>query len=769
MRNAARLRNGAGGALLALSLALPASVAVTPAIAQSYAFNTVQIEGNRRVEDGTILSYAGIARGQSLSAAELNDAYQNLVQSGLFESVELTPRGATLRIDVVEYPTISVINFEGNARIGDEELSALVRSQTRRAYSPSTAEQDAATITDAYVQQGRLSAVVTPRIIRRADNRVDLVFEIFEGGNVEIERLSFVGNRAYSDRRLRRELETKQAGLLRLLVQRDTYVADRIEFDKQLLRDFYQHRGYVDFRTNSVSAEVARERDGVFLTFNVTEGQQFRFGAVLATSDLPEVDTELFQRAIRIRSGAVYSPLTVEEVIERMEGIALREGLDFVRVEPRVTRNDRDLTLDVEFILTRGPRVFVERIDIEGNTTTLDRVVRRQFRVVEGDPFNPREIRQSAERIRALGFFANADVNAREGSAPDQVVIDVDVTEQPTGSFSLGANYSTSDGFGVVASLSERNFLGRGQHLNFGISTSAGNRRFTLGFAEPAFLARDLRFGLNLSYGETDNDDALYDTARATISPSFTFPVSPNGRLQLRYTASYTDLFNVDDDASVVIQNEADESSRWSSALGYTYSYDSRRTGLDAETGVVLSFGQDLGGIGGDVSYIQTSASARGQMKVLAEEVTLRATLEGGALHYNDDDNSRVTDRYFMGPSIMRGFEPGGIGPRDADTDDALGGNFYAVARFELGFPLGLPEEYGLSAGLFYDIGSVWDVGETYEADVLYDDFTLRQVAGVSLFWATPIGPLRFNWSNAFDKQDRDEDQEFDLTISTSF
>ena len=767
---AQRSVRGARAGLMAGLLALAAMLLIaTDAAAQSYRFNSVAVEGNQRIEDATIVSFAGIARGQTVSAAELNDAYQRILDTGLFESVDLAPRGSRLVITVVEFPTINRINFEGNRRLRDEDLAAIVQSQSRRAYSPTVAERDAAAITDAYVQDGRLSARVTPSIIRRSENRVDLVFEIFEGDNVEIERLSFVGNAAFSDRRLRRVLETKQAGILRLLIRRDTYVADRIEFDKQVLRDFYLSRGYVDFRTTSVNAEVARERDGVFVTFNVIEGQQFRFGQVRATSLLDDVDGADFESAIRIRPGVVYSPTLVDNTISRMEVLALRKGLNFIRVEPRITRNDRDLTLDVDFEITRGPRVFVERIDIEGNTTTLDRVIRNQFRVVEGDPFNPRQIRESAERIRALGFFATSEVNAREGSAPDQVVVDVNVTEQPTGSLSFGANYSSASGFGVVARFSERNFLGRGQALSLSLSTAASNRQLSLSFAEPAFLGRDLRLGLGLSYFETDNDNALYDTTRGAFQPSFTFPISDNGRLSLRYTASYSDLYDVDTDASAVVKAEAAEGRRWDSSIGYTYSYDTRRSGLNPNSGILLEFGQDFGGAGGDTSFMKTSASIIGQTTVLSEDVTLRATIEGGALSYFDGQNSRVTDRYFMGPRVMRGFEPGGIGPRDAATDDALGGNLFAVARFEAEFPLGLPEEYGLTGGIFYDVGSLWDVGKTYGANVLYDDFTLRQVAGVSLFWETPIGPLRFNWTDALQKEKRDNEQTFDLTISTEF
>ncbi|WP_292293336.1 outer membrane protein assembly factor BamA [Marivita sp.] len=738
--------------------------------AQDFQFNAISVEGNQRIEAGTIASYLGVERGETVSAAELNDGYQRVLASGLFESVEIEPRGNTLLVRVVEYPTVNRITFEGNARIDDDALSAIVQSESRRVFSPSTAEADAARITEAYSQQGRIAARVQPKVIRRSDNRIDLVFEVFEGGVSEVERIGFAGNRVFSDRRLRRVLETKQAGLFRALVQSDTFIEDRIDFDRQVLRDFYQSRGYVDFRTTGVNAELSNERDAYFITFNVEEGQQFSFGDVTATSDMAEVDPEIFQNAIRLRSGSTYSPTAVETEIARLERLAIREGLNFVRVEPRVTRNDRDLTLDVEFLLTRGERVFVERIDIEGNTTTLDRVVRRQFRLVEGDPFNPREIRESAERVRALGYFGDAQVEAREGSTPQQVVIDVDVEEQPTGSLSFGGSYSTSSGFGAAITFRERNFLGRGQQLALGVTTGVDSSNYNFSFTEPAFLGRDLAFNFSVSYLETDNASAEYDTAIGNFSTGFTFPVSENGRLNLRYGARYSEITNLAPEVGSIITAEADQGEVWDSFLGYRYSFDTRRTGLDPNAGVLLEFGQDFGGIGGDRTYVETNLRAIAQTRVYNDEVTLRATLQAGSLDFSEG-SSRVTDRFALGSSLMRGFEGGGIGPREVapgGVNDPLGGNYFAVARFEAEFPLPLPEEYGVSGGVFYDIGSLWGLEES-NPDVLYEDFTARQVVGVSLFWNTPIGPLRFNFSEAVSKEKFDEEQNFDLTISTQF
>ncbi len=755
-----------------------------PALAQNYSFSDVRIEGNDRVDATTILGFARINRGQAISAGELNEAYQRLADSGLFETVEIVPQGGTLVIRVQEFPTINIINFEGNARIKDDKLAGLVKSQSRRAYNPAQAEADAAAITEAYRVQGRIAATVTPKIIRRSDNRVDLVFDIAEGKVVEIERLSFVGNRAYSDRRLRQVLETKQAGLLRSIIASDTFIAERVELDKQLLRDFYLSRGFIDFEVLDATAEVTRERDAFFMTFTVQEGQSYSFGQITASSEVEGIDAADFQQALRIRRGVTYSPSVVENNIARLESLALQKGLNFVRIEPRITRNERNQTLDVNFALVRGERIFVERIDIEGNTTTLDQVVRRQFRTVEGDPFNPREVRQSAERIRALGYFANADVNTRPGSSPDQVVVDVNVEEQPTGSLSFGVSYGVSSGVGFSIGFSEQNFLGRGQILGVDVSTGTDNVNTQLNFVEPSFLGRDLRFRFNAYYRETDNQYSRYDTRKIGISPSIEFPVSDSGRLELRYTLSEDKISNVDggpndtddddDVSSIILINEEARGALIASSVGYTYSWDSNRGGLNPTGRNLLRFSQDFAGVGGDVEYVSTTALAMAERKVWNEEVTVRAIIEGGALSMIGDDPSRVTDRFF-GNGKIRGFEPNGIGPRDLNVsnEDALGGNYFAVARLEADFPLGLPEEYGFSGGVFADAGSVWSLddvgGGSTGDDTVDDDFHIRSSVGVSLFWTTPIGPLRFNFAKAIEKQDYDKEQFFDLTISTRF
>ncbi len=745
-----------------------AVAAPDPAQAQTYRFNSVSIEGNQRIEAATILTYAGIERGETVSAGDLNDAYQRILGTGLFEQVEIEPRGGTLAISVIEFPTISRIAFEGNNKIEDEELFGFIESQPRQVFSPTRIERDVAILTEAYQQNGRVSARVTPKVIRRSDNRVDVVFEIFEGRAIETQRIGFVGNRAYSDRRLRRVVESKQVGLLRALIAADTFVEDRLEFDKQVLQDFYQSRGYVDFRVTGTNAELARERDGYFVTFNVQEGQQFEFGEITTVSDIPEVDADDYQAVLKIRPGITYSPTLVENSIARMERLGIKQGVDFMRVEPRITRNDRDLTLDVEFQLVRGPRVFVERIDIEGNTTTLDRVIRRQFDVVEGDPFNPRQIREAAERIRALRFFETAEVNAREGSRPDQVVVDVDVEETTTGTLSFGGSYSSDTGFGLSIGFSERNFLGRGQAVTAQVSASADTATYNFAFAEPAFLGRDVEFSLQTSFQETDGNNSFYDTQQGLFRPALTFPVAENSRLSLFYSAGYSKM---DDYPSVaqggrsqILRTDSEQGGLFNSGIGYRFTYDTRRSGLDPNRGVLIDFGMEYAGLGGDLEFLKSSARLVAQTRVLSEEVTLRASLEGGSIDFLDNRNTRAIDRYTG--QIMRGFESNALGP--IQNGEHLGGNFYAVAKFDAEFPIGLPEEYGITGGAFYDIGSIWGLDST-AGGVQSEGFEARHVVGLSIFWTSPFGPLRLNFSEALEKEPTDIERQFDISIQTDF
>ena len=745
------------------------------AVPAGFTFGTVKVEGNANVDAATIVAYLALAKGKEVTEAELNDAYQRIAASGLFQSVELVPQGNTLLIRVTENPMIGAVDLQGNARLDDKLLSGFIKTRARQIYSPATAEADAAAIADAYRSAGRMAASVTPRIIRRANNQIDVVFEITEGNVAEIARLSFVGNKAFSDYRLRQVLSSKQAGILHNLIQRDTYNADRLEMDKKLLADFYLSRGFLDFQILDAGATYARDRDATFLTFTIDEGQSFRIGKVTTVSEVEGVDAADFDKLRRLRPGVTYSPNVVQNNVDALESLALKKGLNFVMVEPRLTRNDRDGTVDVTFAIVKGQRAFVERIDIEGNTTTLDSVIRRQFATVEGDPMNPREIAQAAERIRALGFFSDVSVTAEPGSTPDQDVVKVAVTEQPTGALTFGATYGLSSGFGINIGFDERNFLGRGQGLTVNIQTASSDMDSRIEFTEPAFLGRDLSFSFAAGYSTSSHNNAFFDTKVMSLAPSISFPISDFGRLRLGYRLANEAVENVDrhtdttKGSSQILIDE--EGAALSSSLGYNFTWDNRLSGLHPKGGTMLQFGQDFSGLGGDVKYVKTSVKALAETKILNDDVTLRATVEGGAVSTFGGYTSRATDRYFRA-GAMRGFDINGMGPRDlgAENQDALGGNFYSALHLESEFPLGLPEEYGINGGLFLDVGSVWGLDNTAgTAGAVDDSMKLRSVVGFALFVKSPIGPLRFDFTHALKKETYDKEQTFNFVISAKF
>ena len=737
--------------------------------AQTFTISEIEIVGNQRIETETIESYISLSKGQNFEADEINSAYQRVLKSGLFESVTFDENDGVLKVTVVEYPTINRIYFEGNVRIEDTVLEKVLKSKEKYVLDAQTVEQDRKNIAETYAVMGRLAARINPKVIKKSENRVDLIFEIFEGGVIEIQKIGIVGNKAFSDRRLRRVLSTKQAGPFRAFVRSDTFVEERIEFDKKVLKEFYVSRGFVDFRVNSVNAELTEERDGYFVVFNITEGQRFSVGNVAVETSLKELDTAQYYKILKLKAGAVYSAKVTELDVEKIERLALKNGLDFIRVRPKITKDDSSLALNVTYSIERGPRVILERINIAGNTATLDKVIRRQFRAAEGDPFSARRIRQATDRIRSLGFFETVDVSAREGKRKDSVIVDVLVKEKPTGSVSLGGSYSTSSGFGLLLEYAERNFLGRGQDFRLKYNSGVGSRTYSLGFIEPEFLSPGLSLGLSSKFTETEKENSNYDTTILDVSPQVSFPISDFSKLSVSIGYNETELRNAVNVGSI-IQNEVDlgQDERAYSRIAYTY--NTLRDGLDPNFGVLLKLSQEVSGFTGDGESSKTSALARLQRKILNEEVLVKGTLEGGVLNYG---NSRVTDRFFLGSALMRGFEPGGIGPREIVNEgelinDALGGNTFAVLRLEAEFSLGLPEEYGIDGGIFFDVGNLWSLDNISE-DVIYDDGSWRSVFGASLFWKTPIGPLRFNFSRPLQKETFDREQNFDLTIRTQF
>jgi outer membrane protein insertion porin family len=770
-----RLRLWRIAAALTLVFASIFALAPTGAQAQTYRFATVVIEGNRQIDPEAIAGFARVPSTRAISAAELNAAYQRVIATGFFRTVEFVPQGNRLVIRVAEYPLLGAVAIEGNRRVRDEQLREVIRSRPGAVYSPNLAEADANAMAEVYAGGGRLAARVTPRIIERPSGRVDLVFEVVEGRVVEIQRLSFVGNRSFSDRRLRNAIESAQAGRLSTLFRVDNFNEARIARDRQVLQDFYLSRGFVDAQVTAATTELTRERDGAFVTYTIREGQQYRFGSVTVVSELPGIDAGPYLAALSNRTGALFTPQALESLIQQAEAVGTRAGERFLRAEPRLTRNERDGTIDVVLALIRGPRVFVERIDIQGNTTTEDQVIRRQFDIAEGDPLNPREIREAAARIQELGYFSDVRVNPVQGSAADQAVVDVQVEETTTGSLGFGLSYGQNDGIGGNITYSEQNFLGRGQQLSMTLTTVRAARSFELAFTEPAVLGRDLAFSIRLGLNTSrPAGNAQFGSEVLQFSPSISFPVSEFGRVSLRGQVM-RDLITVAappaapalDPIAPRLRQDAAVGRVLTSSVGFTYSFDTRERGPDPDRGFILRFGADVAG--GDRQWARATVLAGYEHRLLNGDLTLRAEVEAGAITHRGGP-SRINERFSLSSNQFRGFQPYGLGPVGFAPDGSrhgLGGNMFAVLRLDAEFPLGLPQEYNMSGGVFMDVGTLRGI-DAPTADVV-DTGSLRASVGVSLFWRSPLGPLRFNFAHPVRREAFDRPQRFDLTVATRF
>lgn len=674
--------------------------AVTRAVGQPV--SDIVVIGNQRIEAVTVASYLALKVGDPITESALNQSVRQLFATGLFKDAAVAVDGTRVLVQVAENPTINRINFEGNDLITDEQMLSIVSSRPRRSYTRAQAEADAQALIDNYRATGRYGAEVVPVIIELPDNRVDLVFEVTEGEVTEVYRIDFVGNDVFSDRRLRGEIDTSESGWLGFILSSDVYDPDRLEFDKQLLRRFYLSEGYADFTVLSAVAELAPDKEGFYITFTVEEGEQYTFGEMSVESSAPALLPEDFEALIpEGMTGDTYDASAIEDIIEDMIFLAGQQGFAFMDVRPRARRNEVERTIDVTFELVEGPRVYVERIDIEGNDRTLDRVIRRQFKIVEGDAFNAREVEKARAKIRALGFFANSEVTTERGDTDDRAVIKVKVEEQSTGSINFGVGYSSSQGPTGEISISESNFLGRGQYAAARLRVAKDSEIVDLTFEEPAFLDRDLRAGGNVYYRNEDLDDESSFKIRSVgFVPSVTFPVSEPGRLKLYYRISDDKIRSFGSNVSPLIME--DGGSQTTSAVGFRYTHDLRNDPVETTGGYFLTFEQVFAGLGGGAQYSKSIASAKGWTSFLSEDVIASLEVEGGAI-YSLRDDMKVNDRFFIGGDSLRGFAFAGIGPRDRSLgvnghrrDDALGGDLYAVTRAEVSFPIGLPDEFGI-------------------------------------------------------------------------
>jgi outer membrane protein insertion porin family len=782
----------AGASIIALGVAFASASVPLVSMAQTATssisggqISNIVVEGNQRIEPATVLSYMTVSEGQAVTPSQINASVKALFETGLFRDVRIERRGATLAVMVEENPVVNQIAFEGNDRVPDDTLRSGVTSRERRVFTRAKAETDAEQILESYRRAGRYGASVEPKIIELPQNRVDLVFEIDEGPLTGVDSIRFVGNRAYSDRRLRSEIPTDESSWYNFLSSTDSYDPDRLELDKQVLRQFYLSNGYVDFEVNSAVAELSPDRSGFFLTFTVSEGEQYRFGEIDVISNAEGVDVEDLRRLVTAKEGDIYDIREIEETITEMTFRLGESGYAFTRIEPIPVKDDENNTVGITFEINEGQRVFVERIDITGNSRTLDRVVRRQFELVEGDAFNALQLRRSRSKIRGLGFFSEVDVRTREGSAPDRIVVETEVKEQSTGQLSFGVGFSTSENISGEVSIVERNLLGRGQALRVRARVSGRTTLYDLSFTEPAFLDRDLSVGFDLFRRETNNQDtSSFDIVNTGFQPRVSFPLGRYSRLSPRYRISEDEIVDVPDDASPLI--EADIGSALTSSLGYEFVYDRRNDPSEPKKGFIFRLEQDIAGLGGDARYLKTEASVKGFTTIVSDDVVGSLELAGGAINSFGGYQLKASDRFFLGGDTLRGFESAGIGPRDQFTDDTLGGNYYGVARAEVTFPLGLPEEYGLAGGVFGDIGTVFGLDNNTYVDTnplnrnrnlinggnpvtVDDSAALRAAVGATIFWTSPFGPVRLNFAAPILQEEGDDDEFFRFSAGTRF
>jgi outer membrane protein insertion porin family len=840
------------GGILALSAALGAPARAQAALTAS----SIVVEGNRRVEADTIRSYFKVAPGERLDAAKIDAALKALYGTGLFQDVRISQSGGKLIVTVVEASVINKIAFEGNHRLKDDQLLQEIQSKERGALSRAAVQADVQRIIEIYQRNGRFDVTVVPKIIDRPNNRVDLVFEINEGEKTGIKSIIFVGNNAYSAWRLKEVIKTSESTFLSFLQTTDVYDPDRIEADRDLIRRFYLKHGYADVQVVSATGVYDPSKKGFVVTFTIEEGALYHFGAVDIQSNVRAVSGESLRPVLRMAAGQIYNGEAVEKTVEDMTIQLARRGYPFGQVRPRGDRNPSARTIGVLFLVDEGTRAYIERINIRGNYRTRDYVIRREFDINEGDPYNRALIDRAERRIKNLNYFKNVKITNEPGSAPDRVVINVDVEEQPTGDFSVQGGYSTANGWLAEVSITERNLLGTGRFARASVTYGQFVRGVELSYAEPYFLDYRTSMGIDLFAKQTLASTYLsYGTESIGGTLKWGLPLREDLALQLRYSAYEQKITlpsqldscnNLNPDfvttfptpaaiaadqaigspnygtnptncfafgqASLPVRVELQQGAYLTSLLGYGLVYNSLDNNKLPTSGVLVSFGQDFAGLGGAVAYARTTVDMRAYYEIVSDLVSLVHLQAGDIYGFKNcpiantcatgNDYVRLLDDFKMGPNLVRGFQPAGIGPRDitpGTSNDALGGTMYWGASFEMQYPLYfLPKDSGFRGAIFVDSGSVWGYrGETQfpatgEINGIVSPTTavppgsptpffcqcgmqfvdtpaVRASAGASIIWDSPFGPLRFDFAYPFLKQSYDRTQFFSFGGGTKF
>jgi outer membrane protein insertion porin family len=791
MKACGRFLGTVSAVALSVGLVAPATVAVQFAfvsVAQAAVVSAIVVEGNQRVDDDTIIGYLDITPGQSFSGADIDEAVKRLFGTGLFSDVRINQVGSRLVVQVEEYSIVNQVLFQGNKKIKDRELAAVVQLQPRGPFSADTMNADIEAIRAAYSKIGRDDAQVTAQTMDVGEGRVNVVFEINEGGRTRIDSVNFIGNNAYSARRLREVISTKESTIMSYILRDDVYSEDKLRADEEALRRFYYNHGYADFQVISSSANLDPETNEYTIDITVEEGDRYTFGDVSIESSIEGVNAESLDSLIETRSGNVYSAKDVEDTIIALTEKVAGMGYAFAQVTPRGDRNFENHTISVVYAIDQGPRTYVERIEIRGNERTRDYVIRREFDLSEGDAFNQVLVQRAKRRLEGLGYFESVEVSTAPGSEPDQVILVIDLVEKSTGEFNIGAGYTTGGddpGPSIDGGIAERNFLGRGQYIKFSAGGGQNSRDFSLSFTEPYFLGRRIAAGFDIFRSTRTYDNYNSNVTGATVR--FGLPITQKLSTTLAYNISQEE-YEYDDDCltpggaldptkcnvSLAIQDGVENSPWLKSSVSASLLYNTIDDINNPHSGLYTSAATEFAGLGGDAQFVKVNARAR-YYQTLSEELDIVGLLTagGGAIEDYSEEGGRTFDLFKSSDRIIRGFEFNGIGPYDASTLEQLGGKYYLHASAETQFPLpAIPESLGLRGAVFADTATLWGNDIVIPGlTIAGTDMDWRASVGVGLIWASPFGPLRVDYAYPVLKEENDEDQvqEFNFGISTRF
>ncbi len=734
----------------------------------------IRYEGNHRISKETIFAYLDVIQGEEATNEIIDKSIKHLFETGFFSDVRIALQNNILTVGVVENPLINQIGFDGNKRIEDSDLLQEITMRANSVFSPYKLQADLNRITGLYQKMGRYSINVEPKVIKLDQNRVNLVYEIIEGKESVIRKINFAGNKQFSDSDLADVIASKEYRFYRFFSSAAVYDPDKLEYDKEMLRRFYMNRGYAAFKITAATSELSMNKDGFLVTFVIHEGDKYNFGAFSIDSQIKGFDSEVLKPLIKIKEGANFSRETIDESVDAITNYLGEHGYPFVEIDPKVMTNSEDRIASVRFVIKESYRVYVRKINIINNTRTLDKVIRREFRITEGDPYNITKIQRSKQRIDNLGYFSKLELKNKRTEEPDKMDMDVEVEETSTGSVNFAAGYNTATGVLGQVTLSENNFLGKGQQIQVGTTIAQKERSAMFSFTEPYFMDKELSAGFDIFSNNRDFESvSSFKSKNLGFALRMGYEMTENLSHGVRYSLKRETVSDVSEDASIYIRDQI--GSHIVSLIGHTIAYDKLNNRASPTEGYLFKIDQDLAGVGGHTRYFSTKGTLAGFYPVYKQDVIFKAIGRAGYITGYGGKAIKLNDRFFIGPDYIRGFDVAGIGTRDKKSinRDALGGDVYFTATTELIFPVGLPNEVGLKAAVFHDIGTVYAIDKTIIKGNVYNSKSFRAAAGLSLIWKSPLnlpfGTISLNYAIPYKKESFDDVKRFYLDFGTNF